>query len=189
LGQEAHVTDTVGDIRAWAAERRLPEKHLERWLAMGGADRCALLRVARALRLSTGAMVTALTMLQEIATRERCSIELILARDPIARAIKGSGSAPARASAFLAVLKAMRYPRLTEAARRLEAAIAQLGLPRGITISLPKDLNSDQIRIELEARDGAELKRLIEALHLSRAQLTALVDSIGGGGEDEPVGE
>jgi hypothetical protein len=179
------VTETIADIRAWAAERRLPEKHLERWLAMCEVDRRALLQLARALRLSTGATVTALTMLQEIATREGCSVESILLRDPIARIVKGSGSAPARASAFLAALKVIRYRRLAEAARRLEAAITKLGLPRGITIVLPKDLNSDQITIELAARDGAELTRLIEALHSSRAQLAALVDSIGGGGEDD----
>jgi len=176
------VNDTAAAIRACAAERHLPETHLARWLRMAERDRAPLLAIARALRLSTGAIVTALTTLEEISVRESCAIESVLARDPIARIINSrAGSAPARAKAFLEALRAIRYPRLAEAARKLEAEIAALDLPRGISVVLPKDLGSDQLRIELQAEDGAGLTRLIGVLNANRGALAHIADVLGCG--------
>ncbi len=181
------MTDTAAAISAWAAERHLPETHLARWLRMPERHRAAILAIARALRLSTGAIVTTLATLEEISVRERCAIESVLARGPIARIIKGNiikgqtASAPARAKAFLEALRAIRYPRLAEAARKLEAEIAALDLPRGISLVLPKDLSSDQLRIELQAGDGAALKRLIGALNANREVLAHIADMLGCG--------
>ena len=175
------VTDTAAAICAWAAERHLPEVHVARWLRMPERDRAAILAITRALRLSTGALVTALATLEEISVRESCTIESVLARDPITRIIKGrAASAPARAKAFLAALRQVRYPRLAEASRKLEAEIAALELPRGISIVLPKELASGQLRIELQAEDGAELKRLIGALHASADKLAQIADRLSG---------
>ncbi len=174
--------DTSATIRAWAEQRRLPAGHLARWLEMNERDRAALLTIARALRLSTGAMVTALTTLEEICVRESCSIESVLARGEITRAVRGqSASGPARAKTFLAAIKSMRYPRLAEATRRLDAELAALDLPRGISIVLPKDLASAELRIELQAGDGAMLKRLIEALSTRTDQLAQITDRLSGG--------
>ena len=175
------MTDTAAAIRAWAAERHLPETHLARWLGMTERDRAAILAIARALRLSTGALVTALATLEEISVRESCTIESVLARDPITRIIKGrTASAPARAKDFLAALRQIRYPRLAEASRKLEAEIAALDLPRGISVVLPKDLGSDQLRIEFQASDGAELKRLIGALKANADGLAQIADRLSG---------
>jgi len=174
------VTDTAAAIRAWAAERHLPETHLARWLGMGERDRAAILAIARALRLSTGAIVTALATLEEISVRESCTIESVLARDPIARILKSRTSAPARAKDFLAALRQIRYPRLAEASRKLQAEIAALDLPRGISVVLPKDLGSDQLRIELEVNDGAELKRLVGALKANADGLSQIADRLSG---------
>lgn len=174
------MTDTAAAIRAWAAERHLPETHLARWLGMTERDRAAILAIARALRLSTGAIVTALATLEEISVRESCTIESVLARDAIARIIKGRTSAPARAKAFLAALRQIRYPRLAEASRKLEAEIAALDLPRAISVVLPKDLGSAHLRVELEANDGAELKRLIGALYASADKLAQIADRLSG---------
>ena len=174
--------DTSAAIRAWAGQRRLPAIHLARWLEMNERDRAALLAIARAVRLSTGAMVTALTTLEEICVRESCSIESVLARGEITRAVRRQpASGPARAGAFLAALKSIRYPRLAEAARRLDAELAALDLPRGISIFLPKDLASAELRIELQASDGAILRRLIEALSMRTDQLAQVADRLSGG--------
>ncbi len=174
-------SDTIAAIRAWAGERRLSESHLARWLRMHERDRAALLAIARALRLSTGAMMTALATLDEISVREGCAIESVLARDEIARVVKARGtSRPARAKAFLDALRSIRYPQLAEAARRIEAGIAALDLPRGISVVLPKDLGSDELRIELQANDGAVLKRLIGALNASADKLAQIADLLSG---------
>jgi hypothetical protein len=174
---------TSAAIRAWASERRMPQAHIERWLAMDEADRAALLSVARALRMRTGAAVTALAILEEIAVRDRCSIKSVLERDEIARTISGPGSAPAKARAFLDALGVLRFPRLARAAGRLRTRVAALGLPRGVSVVLPKDLSNDELRIELRAKDGAELRRLIGELSANAEGLARIVDLLGGDDE------
>jgi hypothetical protein len=174
------VTGIEAAIRAWGAEKKLPQAHLERWLSLAASDRAAILNVVRALRLRTGATASALELLEEIATREGESIAAILARGDIARIVKGSGSAPERARAFIDVLRTIRYPRLGETVRRLKEEIAALGLPRKISILLPKDLGSDELRVELRARSGAELKRLVEMLRDSADRIARIMDVLGG---------
>src|SRR5579863_1028455 len=83
------------EIRVTAAQRRLPAAHLERWLAMDHASRCALLAFARKLRLRTGQLVSALDLLEEIAVRERTTVGEVLGRDEIRRIADAPGSAPA----------------------------------------------------------------------------------------------
>ncbi len=178
------ISDT---IRRWAAERHLPEPHLERWLALGHDDRAALLEIAEALRLRTGQLMTALEMLEEIAVRERAThgplaapIAAILARGEIRRILEAKGSAPGRARELLETLRAIRFPRLKRAADRLAAEIAALGLPGKVKVVLPRELSSDEVRIEISAHGGAELERLIDAVTQARAGLARVAEQIGG---------
>src|SRR6266849_1634133 len=94
---------TEAEIRAWAALRRLPDAHLERWLALEEPDRAALLEAARRLRLRTGQFVTALELLEEIAVRDpkQGNVAIVIAQDSIRQIFDGAGSVPERAHAFL----------------------------------------------------------------------------------------
>ena len=87
---------TEAEIRAWAALRRLPDAHLERWLALEEPDRAALLEAGRRLRLRTGQFVTALELLEEIAVRDpgRGSVASVLAQDSIRQIFDGRARYP-----------------------------------------------------------------------------------------------
>ena len=174
-------------IRQWAAERRLPEAHRERWLALASDDRTAILKVAEGLRLRTGQLVAAFELLEEIALREHVAIAAILATDEIRRILDGAGSAPGRARELLEALRAKRFPRLQRMADRLAAEIRGLGLPGGIKVVLPKELSSDEIRIEISARGDADLQNLIDAITRARTGLGRIADLTGVAGsiEDE----
>jgi hypothetical protein len=174
------VAETATRIRAWADNRRLPHAPLARWLALGPEDSAALLGLAEDLRLRTGQLITALEMLEEIALRDRASVAAVLARHEIRRILNGTGSAPGRARALLDQLRAFRFPRLKRTADRLTAAIAALGLPRGVAVVLPRALGSDELRIEISAHGGAKLDRLLEALANKRAGLRRIADLLGG---------
>jgi len=51
---------------------------------------------------------------------------------------------------------------------------------------LPKDLSSDEVKIEISARGGADLQSLLDALTQARAGLGRIADLAGGGRlEDE----
>jgi hypothetical protein len=168
-------------IRAWAAARRLPDAHLARWLALGEGDRAALLSIAERLRLRTGQFVNIFGLLEEIAVREQSTPREILVRGEIQRILNGAGSAPERARALLEELRALRMPRLRAASERLKHEIAALGLSRGIGLILPRDLSSDELRIEIVTRGGAELERLIDELVKRRAGLGRIAEMLAGG--------
>jgi hypothetical protein len=178
---------TIDDaIRRWAAERHLPDAHLRRWLALAYDDRTALLELAVTMRLRTGQFVTAFELIEEIALRKRDkdSIEeafaAIFARGEIRRILEGSGSAPGRARELIDTLRAIRYPRLKRTRDRLAAEIAALGLPQGVKVLLPKELSSDEVRIEISAHGGGDLTRLIDAVAQARAGLERIAGLIGG---------
>src|SRR5262249_5000124 len=118
------MSDLEAEIRDLAARRRLPQASLARWLQLDEPGRAALLKLAHALRLRTGQLVATLDLLDEISVREQSGAAEILARPPLRRVATGSGSAPERARELLDQLRAIRFPRLRETTKRLEAAVA-----------------------------------------------------------------
>ncbi len=172
--------DICAEIRMIAGRRRLPKTHLERWLAMDEVSRGALLSLAQDLELRTGQLVSALELLEEIAVRERTTIAEVLSRDEIRKIADAPGSRPARASAFIEVLRQIRFPRLKKMQERLRAEIAALKLPNGISIVLPRELGSDELSISLRVRSADELGKLVAVLNRSSAGLTRIVEMLGG---------
>jgi hypothetical protein len=173
------------EIRITAAQRRLPKTHLERWLAMDDASSGALLALARSLRLRTGQLVSALELLEEIAVRELTTVAEVLGRDELRRIANGPDSAPARASAFVEALRQLRFPRLKKMQELLRAEIAALKLPSRISLVLPKELGSDDLKISFQVRNGGELRRLVAALNRAGAGLERIVEMLGGDVKDE----
>ncbi|HKV54601.1 MAG TPA: hypothetical protein VJN94_08135 [Candidatus Binataceae bacterium] len=170
-------------IRAWADARALPDACVARWLALEPAARARLFELAERLKFRTGQFITAFTLLEEIGVREGVPIASILAREPVRRVIDAAGSGPGKARALIDALRVMRYPRLHQAAERLGAEVAALEMPRGIKVVLPRELASDDVRIELVARGGAEMRRLIEALGAKAAALARIAEMLGGADE------
>ncbi|HKD66796.1 MAG TPA: hypothetical protein VKB84_08155 [Candidatus Binataceae bacterium] len=172
-GYRAHV-------RAWAVEHHLPEAALNRWIDLGKSDALAILSVAMDLRLRTGQLLTAFEMLAEIGVREGEGAASILARRELRAVTTGSGSRPERARALLDKLRELRYPRLARLRAELEAAVAAMRLPHGLTVVLPKDLGSDEVMIRMTAHSAAELEKLIEALARHKERIKALIETLGG---------
>lgn len=172
--------ETDKEIRALATARRLPDAHLKKWLRIEPDGRTALLDAARKLRLRTGQLAVALDLVWEIKVREGVGVDSILLRDNLHRLVEGQGAAPARASAFLAELRAIRFPGLGAAVRRLSEAISALGLPGGINVVLPRDLNSDELIIRLNVHSADELHRMIDVLTEKREALDHLIEMLGG---------
>lgn len=180
----AHAASNPDDgIRALASARHLPESHRERWLGMDPQSRAAFLEFAESLRLRTGQIVIALDLLGEIAVREGKSAYDILTAPDLARIAERAGSAPERARAFIDALRAMRFPRLSEATDRLESAIGELRLPRGISIVLPRELGSDVLTIKFEVARAGDLERAIGVLTERRAAIARILAMLGGSDE------
>jgi hypothetical protein len=174
------TSPTAAAIRAWATRRHLPESHLERWLALEEPDAGALLAVAEELHLRTGQLASVLELLEEIALRERQTIGAILAGDEFRRIVRGQGSAPGRASSLLEKLRALRYPRLTSTLNRIDAEVADLRLPSNLHLLLPKDLSSDELKIQLTVRSASQLEAALRALEERKPKLARILELLGG---------
>jgi hypothetical protein len=174
------VTVTESEIRALAERRHLPAAHLARWLGAGARSRDAILEFARTLALRTGQIVEALDLLDEISVRERAAIADILARPALARLLTAAGSRPDRARDFLAELRGMRFPRLSELSRRLHDEIAALKLPAGVRVVLPPRLGSDELTVQLRVSSPSGLERALEAIAERRDGITRIIEMLGG---------
>lgn len=173
------------NLRDWAERNRLDRAHLERWLALDAAGAAALLNAATRLRMRVGQLQAALEMLSELALVEQQTISAILARASFKRILEGSGSAPGRARAFVDALRAMRFPRLMRALERLKGEVAALKMPRTVTIVLPRDLGSDELRIEIRVRDAEELRGSIRAVAEGADGIERILQMLGGEYPDE----
>src|ERR1700686_3207307 len=58
----------------------------------------------------------------------------------------------------------MRFPRLGRAVEQIKAEVAALKLPHTVAVALPRDLGSDEMRIEIRARNGTEFRESLRAL-------------------------
>jgi hypothetical protein len=176
---------TVEAIHSLSKRRHLTQPHLEKWLAMESASRRALLEIADRLKLRTGQLVTAIELLDEISIREAATPAAILAREEVRRACSLDDSGPSRAAAFLGALRAIRFPRLRRTMDRMSAEVAALKLPRELRIMLPKDLNSDELTVQISARTERELGAAIDALTQKKSGIVRLAKLLGGGHDDE----
>ncbi|HVB82220.1 MAG TPA: hypothetical protein VNE82_19990 [Candidatus Binataceae bacterium] len=173
--------DVAQAVRAWAEPRRLDRAHLERWLALDSYSAAAVLDAVCHLRLRVGQLQGALGMLEEIALVAGTQVSDVLARAPLKRILEGVGPAPARARAFVDELRAMRFPRLGRALERMKAEVAALKLPHTMTVALPKDLGSDELRIEMRVRSAAEFRDSLRTLKEKADGVERILELLGGG--------
>jgi len=172
--------DIAKAVRTWAEQRHLDRAHLEQWLTLDTDSATSMLDAASRLRLRVGQLQGALGMLEEIALVERTQVSAVLARAPLKRILEGVGPAPARARAFIDELRAMRFPRLGRALEQMKAEVVALKLPRTVAVALPKDLGSDELRIEIRVRSGTEFKESLRALAEMAESLERILDLLGG---------
>lgn len=172
--------DIAKAVQAWAEPRHLDRSHLERWLALDAYSAASMLDAAARLRLRVGQLQGALEMLEEIALVDKTQVSAVLARAPLKRILEGVGPAPARARAFVDELRVMRFPRLGRALEQMKAEVAALKLPRTVAVTLPKDLGSDELRIEIRARGGMEFRDSLRALEEKADGVERILDLLGG---------
>lgn len=167
-------------LRRWADAKALPPAHVQKWLALDERGRTRLLEIAENLKMHTGQFIAALALLEEIALREGQVVGEILARPSLRRVLNSAGSGPGRARVLLDELRALRYPRLKRASERLAEGVAAIKLPPGIRIVLPRDLASDEVRVEIVAYGSAEMEQLLACLSAKSSEIVRLAAMLGG---------
>jgi hypothetical protein len=114
-----------------------------------------------AFKISENHLRDLMDWLEEIALRDHCGIDVILAD----KAIKSIETDPrlGRADKLKRVkeeLRRRRFPRLAQTEDRLRARIAELKLQPEIALSAPPGLEGGSLRVEFSASSQQELQRL-----------------------------
>jgi len=167
-------------IREWADARAVPSSIIENWLVLDSSSRSDLLELAEEVKFRTGQFLNVFELLQEIALRDDQTISEILKRSPIQKIVEGGGSGPGRARALIEHLRVLRFPLLMHATEQLGAEVASLALPRGIKVVLPRELASDEVRIEIVAHGGPQLAELLEAVEARSSGLVRIAAMLAG---------
>ncbi|HEY2663250.1 MAG TPA: hypothetical protein VGI47_02830 [Candidatus Binataceae bacterium] len=173
-------SDLNASIRLWGRERRLPEVHLGRWLAMPALDQRAMLELARGLRLRAGQMIVILDLMADLVATKEQPARVLLENAGPRRAVEAKGSSPARGAALIAALRALRYPGLTETAERIAAEIRALKLGAQLTVTAPKNLASDEITILIKVNRREQIDAAITALMQKKSALVRILAILHG---------
>jgi hypothetical protein len=172
--------DVERRLRLWADARAIPDVHVQRWLALDEPGRTRLLELAEGLKMRAGQWIAAFSLLEEIAIRESQAIGDVLDSPSLRRIFNSAGSGPGRARLLLDELHTLRYPRLKRAAARLAEEVSAMNPPPAIKVVLPRDLASDELRVQIIAHGSSEMARVLTWLTAKTNELVRLAAMLGG---------
>jgi hypothetical protein len=117
-----------------------------------------------------------LTMLEEIALREHCSLAHILEDRQIAALLQhDKHPAPQKTEQIRRILREKRYPALTTVEQTYKAHLKRLRLPRGVQLRTDRFFEDDHLSAAFRFSTPDQLKHLAEEL-LDLSQQPALHD-------------
>jgi len=153
------------EIRDYSKAKGFHPQTLERWLSWQPDDAGALARLAISLKISENHLRDLMDWLEEIALRDRLSIQAILA----SKSVDDSATDPrlGRADRLKRIkeqIRRLRFPRLAETEDAIRAKIQDLKLHPEIRLTVPPGLEGGQLLIEFAAASHAELKQLTTKL-------------------------
>lgn len=169
-------------IRAYARAKHFSPATLERWLGCTPSDRQALLSIAEALRLGENQFRDVFDQAQQIAARRQSDVAEVLSMTPIHDVLaRGLGRNEA-IRALKQSLRRLRYPQLAATEARLASVTKSLGLPPGVEVRFPENLEGEEISLHLRAKSAAQLRERVASLTsaMERAEVDEIFRVLGG---------
>lgn len=169
-------------IRAYAANKRFGGETLARWLACSAADQGTLLALVERLRLGENQVRDLLDALQAIGARRRCTFADIVSDAAVQGVLSAGHGRNETLHQLKQVLRRLRFPQLVAAETRLASLVRGLGLPAGVTVTLPENLEGDDIVVAVRAGSAPELRRRLAALNgaMAGAALDEMYELLAG---------
>jgi hypothetical protein len=151
---------SVESIGGYAREKGFQSTTLERWLGWDQPARDALFRLVLELKIGENHLRDFMDWLEEIALRDQCKIEEVLASTAIVEI--ESDPRFARADKLKRIkeqVRRLRFPRLAQAEGTIRLKIQELKLHPEIRIAAPPGLEG-KLQVQLSASSYSELKTL-----------------------------
>ncbi len=151
-------------IAAYAQRKHLSGTTLARWQAWPATDQAALFSLLQDLQCGENHLKDLLDWFEEISARDEQTVADILERRELRSAWATSGSRHDKLKAVKAVLRRIRYPRLTHLEENVRQAVKALDLGRTGQVSFPSDFEGDEVTITLTVRNVHELRNGLSQL-------------------------
>jgi hypothetical protein len=182
LDSPTHTAMPEAEILAYAHAKRFGAGTTRRWLGCGDAEREALLVLAERLRLGENQFRDVLDQLEDIAARRGLGLAAVLAEAPLRQVIEGNLGRNEAIRALKLLLRRLRYPQLVESERRLAELARGLGLPAGVRVVPPENLEGDHLCVTLRARSAKELRAQARALAIAseKHEIDEMFERLGG---------
>lgn len=177
---DEHQQQQAQPVAAYARRKHLSAPTLARWQAWQAADQAALLSLLQELQCGENHLKDLLDWLEEIAGRDGDAIADILEHRALRRARTTQGSRNDKLKAVKAVLRKIRYPRLTQLEENARHAVKALDLGRAVQLSFPPDFEGDEVTVTLTARNVQELQDCLSQLQqrLDDGRLQRVFDAL-----------
>jgi len=152
-------------IQEYALSKGLHPQFLQRWLNWNPKDGAALLDIAVSLKAGENHLRDLMDWSEEIALRDGIVICEVLANKAISeiRTDPRLGRAD-RLKRIKALVRRMRFPRLSQIEDSIQLRIRGLKLPPSVRLSVPAGLEGGDLKIEFTAGSPAELKSILAKL-------------------------
>ncbi len=133
-------------------------KTIFKLIDLAPADREALFRIIKQLRLSSSNQRKLIEHCQELHRRQNRQITAILAEPECLEIINHNEANPPQKTAMLMIwLTGQCYPRLTGASQEFRSLIGQLKLPKGVTLEHSPSFEKDNLQMTIDFKDQRQL--------------------------------
>ncbi len=124
------------------------------------ADRKALFRIIKQLRLSSSNQRKLIDHCLELHRRQNRQITAILAQPECLEIINhNEANSPQKTAMLMTWLTGQCFPRLTEAAKEFRSLIGQLKLPKGVTLEHTPSFEKDNLKMTIDFKDQQQLAK------------------------------
>jgi hypothetical protein len=140
----------------------LGDATIARWLNCPPADQDALLRIAARLQIGENHLRDVLDALEAIGSRRGSSFAEILDGEAVRNVLEAGQARNETLRALKLALRRLRFPQLVAAEARLRSLVRELALPAGVTMTLPENLEGDEVQVTVRASSPAEIRRRLD---------------------------
>ena len=152
------VSTLPDDIKRYIVKKNVTLQFLKKYCKMDFISFLSIIEIARKLQLGANKLRNLMSMMHEIAFREKCTPFQILKTPELSKIINNSSMTNSQIWDHLSqLIYNLRYTEWPKVEKELINDITSLNLPKGIKISYPKYLEGEFLSLNINFRNQDEL--------------------------------
>jgi hypothetical protein len=153
----------IDEIRTCCLQRGFSPRIEARWLALGDADRAALLILMQQIKAGENHFKDVLDWLEEIALRDGIGIASLV--ESLAATIDDPRlGRNDKLKRLKDELRRLRFPRLARMEDEIQRRVRELKLAPGVSLTVPVGLEGGSVTVKIQAESAEEMRARLQSL-------------------------